>query len=51
MAAEDILYVEKHTNTLTFHTTRGVWEMRGTMRDVEAELEGSGFPALSAGAW
>ena len=49
VAAEDILYVEKHTNTLTFHTTRGVWEMRGTMRDVEAELEGEWFSRCISG--
>lgn len=49
VATEDIIYVEKHTNTLAFHTTHGVWEMRGTMRELEAQLEGGQFSRCISG--
>ncbi len=49
LAAEDIVYVEKRTNSLIFHTTRGVWEMRGTMRELTAQLEGEPFSLCISG--
>jgi len=49
VAVEDIFYVEKRTNTLVFHTIHGVWEMRGTMRELEGELEEEPFSRCISG--
>ena len=39
----DITYVEINHHTLTWHTLRSSYEVRGTISDAERQLEGHGF--------
>lgn len=41
--AQDIIYVEVFRHHLTYHTTQGNYEARGTMNGVEKALSGSGL--------
>lgn len=41
--ASEIYYIESSNHMLTYHTTRGKLEARGTLKDLEEKLKGSHF--------
>lgn len=49
VAADEILYIEKFSNFLVFHTVHGDWKMRGTMREAESWLHEECFSLSSSG--
>ncbi|QWW20410.1 response regulator transcription factor [Schaalia sp. 19OD2882] len=43
VAVEDVIYIESVKHRLTVHTTAGDHSLVGTLKDMEAQLEGHGF--------
>ncbi|MBQ7242980.1 MAG: response regulator transcription factor [Bacilli bacterium] len=48
LASNEICYVEIAGHTITYHTTKGVYETYDTMRNVEASLAGHDFAKCNA---